>query len=88
MILTASDFGRTLASNGQGTDHAWAGHHLILGGGVKGGCRGVCKMPCCPVKSRGFKCNGNGCCPPVTPVICKGNTCCYPGHSCLPGGSW
>ena len=35
--FTASDFGRTLASNGDGSDHGWGGHHLILGGGVNGG---------------------------------------------------
>ncbi|MEE4207862.1 MAG: DUF1501 domain-containing protein [Parvularcula sp.] len=35
--FTASDFGRTLTSNGNGSDHGWGGHHFILGGGVKGG---------------------------------------------------
>lgn len=35
--FTASDFGRTLTSNGDGTDHAWGGHQLIMGGAVKGG---------------------------------------------------
>ena len=35
--FTASDFSRGFASNGSGTDHAWGGHHLILGGAVKGG---------------------------------------------------
>lgn len=34
--FTASDFGRTLASNGDGSDHGWGGHHLIVGGAVKG----------------------------------------------------
>jgi uncharacterized protein (DUF1501 family) len=34
--FTASDFGRTLASNGDGTDHGWGSHHLIVGGAVKG----------------------------------------------------
>ncbi len=34
---TASDFGRTLTSNGQGSDHAWGGNHIVIGGGVKGG---------------------------------------------------
>ena len=36
-LFTASDFGRTLSSNGDGSDHGWGGHHFILGGGVKGG---------------------------------------------------
>lgn len=34
--FTASDFGRTLSSNGNGSDHGWGGHHFILGGAVKG----------------------------------------------------
>jgi uncharacterized protein (DUF1501 family) len=35
--FTASDFGRTLASNGDGSDHGWGGHHFIQGGSVRGG---------------------------------------------------
>jgi uncharacterized protein (DUF1501 family) len=35
--FTASDFGRTLTSNGDGSDHGWGSHHFILGGAVKGG---------------------------------------------------
>tara|TARA_R110002049_G_scaffold50370_1_gene142930 strand:- start:16603 stop:18144 length:1542 start_codon:yes stop_codon:yes gene_type:complete len=35
--FTASDFGRTLSSNGNGTDHAWGGNHLVVGGSVAGG---------------------------------------------------
>lgn len=34
--FTASEFGRTLASNGDGTDHGWGSHHLIVGGAVRG----------------------------------------------------
>ncbi len=34
--FTASDFNRTFPSNGQGSDHGWGSHHLILGGAVKG----------------------------------------------------
>jgi hypothetical protein len=34
--FTASDFGRTLASNGDGSDHGWGAHHLMVGGAVKG----------------------------------------------------
>ncbi len=30
--FTASDFGRTFPANGQGSDHGWGSHHLILGG--------------------------------------------------------
>ena len=35
--FTASDFGRTLTSNGDGSDHGWGSHHFIMGGAVKGG---------------------------------------------------
>lgn len=34
--FTASDFGRTVSINGDGTDHGWGGHHLIVGGAVRG----------------------------------------------------
>jgi len=34
--FTASDFGRTLDSNGQGSDHSWGAHHLIMGRAVRG----------------------------------------------------
>jgi len=35
--FTSSDFGRTFPTNGVGSDHGWGSHHLIMGGGVKGG---------------------------------------------------
>jgi len=35
--FTASDFGRTMTSNGGGSDHGWGSHHLVLGGAVRGG---------------------------------------------------
>lgn len=35
-LFTASDFGRTLAINGDGTDHGWGGHHFVVGGAVQG----------------------------------------------------
>jgi uncharacterized protein (DUF1501 family) len=35
--FTASDFGRTFNTNGDGSDHGWGSHHLILGGAVNGG---------------------------------------------------
>jgi uncharacterized protein (DUF1501 family) len=34
--FTASDFGRTLTSNGDGSDHGWGSHHVVLGGAVRG----------------------------------------------------
>jgi len=37
IFVTESEFARTLDSNGGGSDHAWAGNHFIIGGGVKGG---------------------------------------------------
>lgn len=36
-LYTASDFARTLTSNGAGSDHAWGGNAFVLGGGVNGG---------------------------------------------------
>ncbi|HEV2853562.1 MAG TPA: DUF1501 domain-containing protein [Thermoanaerobaculia bacterium] len=35
--FTASDFGRTYVSNGDGSDHGWGSHHFVLGGAVRGG---------------------------------------------------
>jgi uncharacterized protein (DUF1501 family) len=37
VAFTASDFGRTLSSNSDGSDHGWGGHHFVMGGAVKGG---------------------------------------------------
>ena len=34
--FTASDFGRTLTSNGDGSDHGWGSHHWVVGGAVNG----------------------------------------------------
>lgn len=34
--FTASDFGRTLNNNGDGSDHGWGSHHMVVGGAVKG----------------------------------------------------
>ena len=34
--FSASDFGRTLTSNGRGSDHAWGGNQFIVGGAVRG----------------------------------------------------
>lgn len=39
--FTMSDFGRTLKANAShGTDHAWASHHMVMGGAVRGGLYG------------------------------------------------
>lgn len=35
--FTQSEFGRTLQSNGSGSDHGWGNHQLVLGGAVRGG---------------------------------------------------
>lgn len=35
--FTESDFGRTLTSNGKGSDHGWGSHHMVMGGAVHGG---------------------------------------------------
>jgi uncharacterized protein (DUF1501 family) len=37
IAFTASDFARTLSSNGDGSDHAWGGNHMVMGGAVNGG---------------------------------------------------
>jgi len=34
--FTSSDFGRTLPSNSQGSDHGWGSHHIVVGGAVNG----------------------------------------------------
>ena len=34
--FTISDFGRTLTSNGRGSDHGWGGNAMIMGGSVQG----------------------------------------------------
>lgn len=36
-LIQASEFGRTLTSNGAGSDHAWAGNYFMAGGPVRGG---------------------------------------------------
>ena len=35
-LFSASDFGRTLTGNGQGSDHGWGAHHFVVGGAVRG----------------------------------------------------
>ena len=35
--FTISDFGRSLTSNGAGTDHGWGGHAFVMGGAINGG---------------------------------------------------
>ena len=37
ITYTSSDFGRTLRSNGRGTDHAWGGVNLVFGSPIQGG---------------------------------------------------
>ncbi|MEQ1597006.1 MAG: DUF1501 domain-containing protein [Casimicrobium sp.] len=36
-LFTMTEFGRTLDSNGNGSDHGWGSHQIVLGGAVKGG---------------------------------------------------
>jgi uncharacterized protein (DUF1501 family) len=43
VTFTQSEFGRTMQSNGSGSDHAWGSHQLVLGGPVNGGIYG--QMP-------------------------------------------
>ena len=35
--FTQSEFSRTLNSNGDGTDHGWGSHQIVMGGAVQGG---------------------------------------------------
>jgi len=37
VTVTTSEFGRNLASNGDGTDHAWGAQHMVMGGPIDGG---------------------------------------------------
>jgi uncharacterized protein (DUF1501 family) len=37
VTFSISDFARTLSSNGNGSDHAWGGHQIVMGGGMLGG---------------------------------------------------
>ena len=37
VTFTISDFARTLTSNGNGSDHAWGGNQMIMGGPINGG---------------------------------------------------
>ena len=37
ITFSASDFGRTLGSNGRGSDHAWGANAMVFGGPVAGG---------------------------------------------------
>ncbi len=37
VTFTISDFARTLTSNGDGSDHAWGGNMMIMGGPIQGG---------------------------------------------------
>ncbi|HEX7644086.1 MAG TPA: DUF1501 domain-containing protein [Burkholderiaceae bacterium] len=34
--FTASEFGRTLSPNGDGSDHGWGSHHFVMGGAIQG----------------------------------------------------
>ena len=37
VTFSISDFGRTLTTNGNGSDHAWGGNHIVMGEAVDGG---------------------------------------------------
>ena len=36
-VVQSSDFGRSLSSNGDGSDHGWGGNYWVAGGSVRGG---------------------------------------------------
>jgi uncharacterized protein (DUF1501 family) len=56
--FTASDFGRSLAVNSDGTDHGWGGHHFVVGGAVRGQ-RFYGLMPSLAQYDEGHPGNGN-----------------------------
>ncbi len=56
--FTASDFGRSLAVNSDGTDHGWGGHHFVVGGAVRGQ-RFYGTMPSLAQYDEGLPNNGN-----------------------------
>jgi uncharacterized protein (DUF1501 family) len=64
-LFTASDFGRTLAVNGDGTDHGWGAHHFVVGGSVNGN-RILGEMP--PAAISHDQDSGNGRLIPVVAV--------------------
>ena len=37
IVIQASEFGRSLTSNGKGTDHGWGGNYFMAGGSIRGG---------------------------------------------------
>merc|ERR1712222_262748 len=37
VVVSESEFGRSLTTNGYGTDHGWGGNHFVLGGKINGG---------------------------------------------------
>jgi uncharacterized protein (DUF1501 family) len=60
--FTASDFGRTLASNGDGSDHGWGNHHIVVGGsgGTTGAVKGAAFYGTPPPVSVGDTKDGSG----------------------------
>ena len=56
--FAASEFGRSLTSNGDGSDHAWGNHLFLLGGGVRGR-RVYGAMPDMSAASDDFASDGN-----------------------------
>lgn len=67
VTFTGSDFGRTLTSNGNGTDHGWGGNTLIMGEPVAGG-RIFGQYPALNVGSSNPLDVGNGVLIPTTPL--------------------
>jgi uncharacterized protein (DUF1501 family) len=55
-MMNYSEFGRTLADNGSGADHAWGNSYFVVGGAVKGGNYGM--MPEMDPKSDYFGSRG------------------------------
>ena len=70
LTFTSSDFGRTLRTNGRGTDHAWGGNHMIMGGAPLNGQRvhGTYPEPSDYALAQGLDVGSNGRMLPTTSV--------------------
>lgn len=56
--FTSSEFGRSLTSNGDGSDHSWGNHLFVMGGAVRGQ-RIFGKVPDLAINSPDFASDGN-----------------------------
>lgn len=67
ITFTGSDFGRTLTSNGNGSDHGWGGNTIVMGSSVEGG-KVYGEYPSLKLGSANPQDAGNGIIIPTTPT--------------------